>query len=178
MAGRRRFGEAELELVARSMEVAEELVSEYFRLSDGSWFRYPYEFRTLAELMPQEVTPVALAQVLRLRRPPDHRQWRGKDFYRICLQDHNLLSLVRREGEPGLLYPLLAYVLVHELVHVVRFYRHEHLFEATPAQRTREEARVHAIASEILHPVRLPELDRVLNLYAAQAGRPTGEGWC
>ncbi len=178
MAGRRRFGREEMAMVARSMELAEERVSEHFQLSDGSWFRYPYEFRTLAELMPQEVTPEALAQVLRLRRPPSQRQWRGKDFYRICLQDHNLLNLVQREGQPGLLPPLLSYVLVHELVHVVRFYRHDHLFEATPGQRAREEARVHAIASEILRPVRLPEMDRVLNLYEAQAGQPTGAGWC
>ncbi|MFH1059097.1 MAG: hypothetical protein V1797_10545 [Pseudomonadota bacterium] len=178
MGRNRRFQAEEINLLARSMEVAEERVSEHFRLSDESWRRYPYEVRTLAELLPQEVSREALAQVLRLRRPAGAKQIRGKDFYRICLQDHNLLGLVRREGEDGLLLPLLTYVLVHELVHVMRFYRYEHLFEASADERRAEEARVHAIAGEILRPVRLPEMDRVLNLYAVHADSVAGASWC
>jgi hypothetical protein len=178
MGVNRRFKAEEIKLLARSMEVAEERVSEHFRLSDGAWHRYPYEVRTLAELLPQEVSREALAQVLRLRRPPGDKQLRGKDFYRICLQDHNLLGLVRREGQAGLLLPLLTYVLVHELVHVMRFYRYEHLFEASAGERQAEEARVHAIAGEILRPVRLPEMDRVLKLYAVHADSLAGASWC
>lgn len=178
MAGRRRFAAGEMALVGQALEVAEERVSDHFHLSASSWRRYPYEVRTRAELKPPEVSRQALAQVLRLRRPPLAREWRGKDFYRICLQDHNLLGAVRREGRDELLLPLLVYVMAHELVHVVRFGRFQHLFEASQAQREREEALVHGLSVEILRPVRLPHLDRVLELYNAQAAGHGGQAWC
>jgi len=165
MASRRRFDASGLNMVCQALAVAEECVSDHFHLSDTSWRRYPYEVRTLAQLKPQEVSPVALAQVLRLRRPAGSDTLRPKDFFRICLQDHNLLSLVRREGASELLLPLLTYVTTHELVHVVRFYRFQRLFEADAGERRREEIQVHGITSQILHKVRLPHLDQVINLY-------------
>jgi len=161
------FAPSQLALVAEALAVAEESVSDYYRLSTANWADYPYEMRTLAELSPREVVPRALAQVLRLRQPPRRGRLRGRDFFRICLQDHNLLGLIRREGVPELLPALLTYVLTHELVHVVRFYRFQHLFEAEPRERVREEGRVHATTAEILGKVRLPHLEEVINLYEA-----------
>ncbi|KMY66082.1 hypothetical protein AAU61_19220 [Desulfocarbo indianensis] len=161
----RLFSIAELSQVARAMEVAEESVSDHFHISDTSWLRYPYELRTLAELGPAEINGKALAQVLRMRKPPRPGRLRAQDFYRICLQDHNFLRLIKRESAGELMLPLLIYVLAHELVHVVRFYRFQHLFEAEPHERAREEATVHAITAQTLRKVRLPHLDRVLDFY-------------
>jgi hypothetical protein len=165
MTQERLFSVAEISQVASALEVAEEAVSDHFRISDTSWMRYPYELRTLAELSPVEIDNRALAQVLRLRKPPRPGRLRAQDFFRICLQDHNLLGLVRREGVKDLMLPLLTYVLAHELVHVVRFYRFHHLFEAEPHERAQEEAAVHSITGQALKKVRLPHLDRVLNFY-------------
>lgn len=179
MAKRRRFAQREMGLLSQAMEVAEERVSDYFHLSGVSWRRHPFELRTRAELMPPEVSPKALAQVLKLRRPPLGREYRGKDFFRICLQDHNLLDVVRRESKEELLLPLLIYVLAHELVHVVRFGRFQHLFEADDeVQRLREEAVVHGLSRDILRPVRLPHLGRVLELYEAQTTLGPRRSWC
>lgn len=175
---RRRFAQSEMALLSQAMEVAEERVSDYFHLSGTSWRRHPYEVRTRAQLMPPEVSSQALAQVLKLRRPPLGREYRGKDFFRICLQDHNLLGVVRREGATELLLPLLVYVLAHEMVHVVRFGRFQHLFEADEPERAREEALVHGLSREILRPVRLPHLERVLELYEAQTTLEPGRSWC
>lgn len=169
MAVKSRFSHAEMGLLDQAIAVAEESVSDFFRISDASWSRYPYELRTLVELQPREVTSRALAQVLRLRRPPAQGCLRGRDFFRVCLQDHNLLDLIRRERDRGLLLPLLTYVTAHELVHVVRFYRFMHLFEADRNQRMAEEARVHEITARVLGRVRLPRLDAVLKLYDEQA---------
>lgn len=168
------FGPKEMALMARGLTVAEESVSDFFRLSDGAWRAYPYEVRTLAELLPKEVTKRALAQVLRLRKPPAEGQLRAKDFYRICLQDHNLLGLIRREGTRDLFLPLLTYVMAHELVHIVRFYKFQHLFDTSPLQKAAEEKKVYELTARVLRQIKLPHLERVLNLYREHGGTE----WC
>ena len=170
MAKQARFGWNELNLFSEALCVAEESVSEYFNLSEGSWSGYPYEVRTLAQLSPIELSDDALAQILRLRqlsRPGRLREW---DFYRICVQDHNLLGLLQREKAGELFLPLCIYVLAHELVHVVRFYRFQHLYEASGPQRKNEENRVHAITRRALADAKIKSLDTVINLYQQQEG--------
>ena len=62
----RAFCHNDLGVVCQAMGVAEESVSDYYRLSDAAWRDYPYELRTLAQLQSGEVTYQALAQILRL----------------------------------------------------------------------------------------------------------------
>ncbi len=174
MADRRPFGQRELDLLGQALSVAEESVSDHYGLSEGDWRDYPYELRTLAQLVPGEVSRRALAQVLKLREP-ERPAWRGRrDFFRICLQDHNLREVIRRERADELLLPLMTYVTAHELVHVVRFYRFQHLFEAAPRERAPEEIRVHAITARALKRVHLPRLGEVLRLYAKHGGGSLG----
>jgi hypothetical protein len=172
------FALKDMAILGQAIEVAEERVSEFFRLSGACWRRYPYEVRTLKQLAPREISPVALAQVLKLRRPPGENDLRAKDFFRICLQDHNLLGLVRREKSGELLLPLLTYVMAHELVHVVRFCSFQHLFEADENEQAREEALVHAATAQILGPVKMAGLDRVVSLYDMYGAAESGRGWC
>lgn len=159
------FGPHEEAILSHAAVVAEESVSDFFQLTEGFWSGNPYELRTGKYLLPQEVSRNCLAQVLKMRRPPSGRRLRARDFYRICVQDHNLLSLAQRERSPKLLEPLLVYTLAHEMVHVVRFSKHMHLFEADLDQRRREETKVHALTAELLGRLRLPGLDRVIDLY-------------
>lgn len=175
MTAQNTFGADELGLLEEAMQVAEDRVSDYYHLTHAGWAQYPYEIRTGKELTPPEVSEAALAQVLRLRQPLRPGRLRPWDFYRICVQDHNLLDLVDRERVRPLMLPLLTYVLTHELVHVVRFYKFLHLFDSDPAQRVAEETRVHRISAEILGRVQLPNLGQVLNLYEEHglyAGEP------
>ena len=53
----------------------------------------------------------------------------------------------------------------HELVHVVRFCKYLQRFDAEPAERQREEIRVHEIAQKALGTLGLSHLDYVLNAY-------------
>ncbi len=164
------FSSWQLEIVGEAVGVAEESVSEFFAFSEGFWLKHPYQLRTGAQLLPSELTPRALAQVLKVTAPARRGELRPRQLYRICVQDHNVLRLLRTEA-PQLLLPLMIYVLVHELVHVVRFYTFQHLFEAGPRARAREEKIVHAITQEILSGLKLPWLEKVLRLYkAAGAG--------
>ncbi|MCB2187228.1 MAG: hypothetical protein KQJ78_12475 [Deltaproteobacteria bacterium] len=159
------FGQQEFSLLNEALWVAEDSVSDYFRVSEGFWSRHPYELRTLAQLQGGEVSPVALAQILKLRRNQGPGELRGKDFFRICLQDHNFLEVINREADQGLFLPLLTYVLTHELVHVIRFGKFHQLFEADQALREREEAHVSKLCAQVLGRVKMPQLDRVLGFY-------------
>jgi len=162
------FGREEMRLLSEGLSVAEDSVSDYFRLSEGFWCRHPFEVRTLAELTPEEVTGEALAQVLKLRKSHE-RRLRGKDFWRICFQDHNFLEAVQREEARDMFLPLLTYVMVHELVHVVRFCTYVQLFELDQERRQAEEAEVHRLSGEVLKKVPLPRLDQVLRCYEDSA---------
>lgn len=181
------FGPYEEAVLSRAAVVAEESVSDFFHLTEGFWAENPFELRTGRYLQAGEVSPCCLAQVLKMRSPPAGRRLRARDFYRICLQDHNLIDLLQRERRKDLIEPLLVYILAHELVHVVRFSKHLHLFEADLGQRQREETKVHALTADLLGRLRLPGLDRVVNLYEshyagvvdfAQASEPKGYEQC
>lgn len=161
----KKFAAADLAHLGEALYMAEESVSDHYHLSQHAWAKYPYEVRTLAELMDNEINGQALAQVVRMRQPKRPGRLRGWDFYRVCVQDHNVLRALERESASELLTPLLTYVLAHELVHVVRFYKFDHLFEATAAQRGQEEMRVHDITAGILSKVKLDDLAKVINLY-------------
>lgn len=171
------FGHEEMRLLAEGLCVAEDSVSDYFRLSEGFWHRHLFEVRTLAELEPAEVSTEALAQVLRLRKA-DTRRLRGRDFWRICFQDHNFLEAMQRDKADELFLPMLTYVMVHELVHVVRFATFVQLFELDHERRQDEEARVHRLSAEVLKKVRLPHLEQVLACYENFAAALSPEGHC
>ena len=159
------FGPYEEAVLSQAAEVAEESVSDFFRITESFWSENPYELRTVKELQPGEISQCCLAQVLKMRSPPAGGRLRARDFFRICLQDHNLLALVQREKRFDLMLPLLVYTLGHELVHIVRFFKHLHLFEADLSQRRHEETKVHALTAEALGRIKLPGLDRVIKLY-------------
>ncbi len=142
--------------------IAEDLTGDFFALPALDAHRHPVELRTLAELDAHEVVPEGVfAQVARY----DERAGlasAARTLYRVCLQDHAILDrLLAERGRVGL-FPLLVYVLTHELVHVARFLRHQSPFLVGPEVRAQEERRVHEITHRILGGVRLPELDNVL----------------
>ncbi|RJX33902.1 MAG: hypothetical protein C4525_08525 [Desulfarculus sp.] len=168
----------ELALFSQALEMAEDRVNDHFHLSSGFWRQHPFEVRTLAELTPAEVSSEALAQVLRLRQPQDERRLRARDFFRICFQDHNFLELIQREDARQRFIPLMTYVLVHELVHVVRFYKFMQLFDADDRQRSLEEGRVHEISANMLRKVRLPHLGWVLDCYQKYTAAHSAERYC
>ena len=88
----------------------------------------------------------------------------GFDFYRVCLQDHNILRTLKARPQISL-FPLLLYVITHELVHVVRFSQFLALFEACGKEQAEEEARVHQLTQEILAPLNFLELTPVMSYY-------------
>jgi hypothetical protein len=151
MAGR--FTLEEYRLLGAAVDLAEELVADHYRFSEAFWLRDGrYELKTLADLAPTEVTDLALAQILKCYGPA-RAGLRPRQFFRVCLQDHRLAAA---RAEAGLdMGTLLCYVVAHELIHVVRFARHDQLFEAPAKARLAEEGRVHDLTGRLLAPLEL-----------------------
>ncbi len=142
-----------LGILGPAVDLAEDVVSDYYRFSESFWIdKGRWELKTLVELKAREVTDKALAQIIKYSGPAGSGH-RDRDFYRICLQDHRLLSVCRGGGLD--LYALLCYVVSHELIHVVRFARHDQLFEAPEKARREEELLVHNLACRLLKPLEL-----------------------
>jgi len=146
--------------------VAEELVSNFYKLSDNQWLHARYDVKTLADLAPDEVVDGPFAQIIRYeaQRRDSSLGSGAYDFYKICIQDHAILGAT--EETPDLqLFPFALYIGTHELIHIVRFSKFLQNFNAPQAERLSEENRVHALTREILEGLSTPGLDRVLEFY-------------
>lgn len=161
------FQTRELDRLPSILAQAEDLTGSYFKLSSFDPSRFPFELATLRDLDSREIAPRAFAQLARYAVQNRTRPGRGltRPLYRICLQDHNVLRALRREGGALSLDPLLLYILTHELCHIVRFCSFRQLFEADGAERAAEEERVHWLTHEILSPMRDSSLRPVIERF-------------
>jgi hypothetical protein len=154
------------ELLCEAQVIAEEMTSDFFKLDHSHWRRSRYDILTLESLHREEVSLHALALVAKYQGLPPDRLLPSAafDFYRICLQDHNILkALTSGRGLAPL--PLFGYILTHELVHIVRFSRFQARFDATWPEKLAEEERVHRLTQQILAPLSFLELAPVYQYY-------------
>lgn len=160
------FGPDEITVLNRSIEIAEELVSDHFKISTSEWKRYRYDIQTLAHLNETEITDLAFAQIRRYLRCPDQRL-RGSnpgDFFKICLQDHVIRRAMAKDDAIAML-PLGLYIMTHELIHVIRFTRFLQSFDASESEREAEEQRVHAQTYSLLQHCKVAGIGEVLNAF-------------
>jgi hypothetical protein len=166
MGNRKPFNAQQIKIVNDAVAMAEELVSNYYKMSASQWLGPRYDVKTLAELIPEEIIDGPFAQIIRYRgrRRDTSLGSATYDFYKICLQDHTILSTI--EKSPGIeLFPFALYIITHELIHIVRFSKFLQRFEASEAERMKEEKRVHQRTHEILQSVQVPGLQNVLTFY-------------
>lgn len=162
------FDQGELSLVNEAVTIAEELTSNAFKMSFAEWRKRRYDVKTVADLSPEEIVEGAFAQIIRYvgRRADTSLGSSTYDFYKICLQDHNILAVLK--GFPDLgLFPFSLYIVCHELVHVIRFSKFLQSFEASAEQRLEEEARVHDKTHAILEKAAIKGMAPVLAFYKA-----------
>lgn len=165
----RLFDPSERLQVSRAAARAEELTRDFYRIPGHERPRFPYDVATLAD-DPGPRHPV-FADLVRVVLPasPDTGRDR-RQIYRIRLRDDQLLAAADSRRNVGL-FPLLLYVVTHELVHVVRFESGLAVFDDTDARaRSREEVRVHEITQKVLAPARDEALRIVVEQYFT--GRP------
>jgi len=160
------FQSEELSTVTHAVGLAEELVSNHYKMTTREWLRPTYDVKTLAELEPGEIIDGPFAQIIRYRGQPKEASLTSTtyDFYKICLQDHSILAALQRNLDLKLL-PFSLYIITHELIHIVRFSKFLQGFEASPDERLAEEKRVHEKTHAILLGVKLIGLQAVLRFY-------------
>jgi hypothetical protein len=159
----REFGTNQVARIGGLVEFARELTGEYFSLGLDEARRIPYEIRTLCNLALGEIHDnEVLADIARYQYE-EPRFGRKCDWYRVNLQDHNILEVLRRK--PGQFAPLLLYILTHEIIHVIRFVKFLAPFHLDSVEREREEQRVHSVTHRILSRVPLRGMSQVLCQY-------------
>lgn len=147
---RKFFSENELNLLSEVISRSEEMTADFYKMSHSDWKKIKYDFKTLKELRDHETVPDVFAQVVKY----DARPW-GSPFnssvytvYRICIQDNTILDRIERYKI--LREPFLFYIIIHELVHVVRFSKYIKKFEADEEEMLSEEKKVHEITRNIM----------------------------
>ncbi len=163
----KQFTSNQIKIVNSSVEMAEELVSNFYKMSASQWLRRRYDIKTLANLTSDEIVNGPFAQIIRYVGQHKNSSLGSStyDFYKICLQDHSICETLNKSA--GLeLFPFTLYIIIHELIHIVRFTKFLQNFDASPDEKMKEEARVHNNTHEILKPVKIAGLPEVFEFYS------------
>jgi hypothetical protein len=165
------FDEADLLVVNDAVEMAEELTSNAYKMSFAEWSSQRYDVKTMADLLPEEIVDGPFAQIVRYegRKVRTSLGSSSYDFYKICLQDHNILAALERSPKLRL-FPFALYIVCHELVHVIRFIKFLQAFDASSEEKLAEESRVHEITRAVLKGAQVEGIEGVLSFYAAWEG--------
>jgi hypothetical protein len=160
------FKDKSIEAVSEALDIAEDKIGDYYKFSFGQWKRHHYDVKTLKALADDEITSYAFALLNKRSRITEAYESKTKmrDFYFICLQDHQILNALARDKNLTLL-SLLVYIFTHELVHIVRFCNFFKRFNMTGKGKEKEERFVHATTYEILRDISLPDMDYILESY-------------
>ncbi len=160
------FNTDQIKIVNDSVEIAEELVSNHYKMSASQWLHRRYDVKTLVDLSPDEVVHGPYAQIIRYKgqRKDTSLESSTYDFYKICLQDHSILAIIEQLSEMKL-FSFTLYIIIHELIHIVRFSKFLQSFDASSEEKLAEEARVHKKTHEILKTIRFSGLTDVLKFY-------------
>jgi hypothetical protein len=167
----RYFNTAQLPLANKAFNDAEKLVSRNFRMSEEQLKKNRYDVKTLAYLEQHEIKEGAFAHLCKYAyEKPDRSAEKNRDsfdFYRICLQDNIILDAVERANPFIKFTPLMLYIAVHELIHVLRFGNGEIDFDASLEKKEQEEAIVHNLTKIALQPAKHHDLDIVLDCFSS-----------
>jgi len=137
-------------LAFRAMHEAEERTSGYYCIPPFRREHLRYDLLTRADRGWEPFPDPMLARVRCLQKVGAGRPF---DFYRIELNDGSILAAAQRENlaKEDDFYPLLVYILTHEMVHVIRLSSIlDHRAGAAAPFQESEEHRVQRISRAIL----------------------------
>jgi hypothetical protein len=158
----------QMSMTGQTFQRAETLAGHYFRLSPDKMRSYRYDVKTLAYLEDHEVKNGAFAHLCKYHYKKEEKATHpeGFHFYRICLQDNQILDAVERGHSFIKLTPLMLYIAAHELVHIIRFDKGEIGFDAPIKEKETEEEKVHAITRDMLQSHMNSDLKIVIECFS------------
>jgi hypothetical protein len=161
-----KFNARQIDTVNKAVTMAEELVGNAYKLSVNQWLRNRYDIKTLVDLNADEIADGPFAQIVRYRGRRKNTELGSAtyDFYKICLHDHAILSVLRQEERLRLM-PFCLYIITHELIHIVRFSRFLVGFNANKEEKMEEESQVHKETHRTLAPVQMAGLQETFDFY-------------
>jgi hypothetical protein len=168
------FSIAQIPIAKKAFGDAEKLVSHNFRMSEFELRKNKYDVKTLAFLESHEVNDGAFAHLCKysyekpLKAGEVQDEEKRFDFYRVCLQDNRILDAVERANSFIKFSPLLLYIAVHELIHVLRFGNGDIDFDAVREEKEQEEKIVHSLTRNALQPIKDHDLNIVLDCFSSQ----------
>ncbi|MDY0132120.1 MAG: hypothetical protein RBR53_05575 [Desulforegulaceae bacterium] len=144
------FSKKEINLLNGIILRSEEMTADFYKMSDSDWKKLKYDFKTLKELKPHEIVPDVFAQVVKYDAKPWGSPFNSSVYtvYRVCIQDNTILDRVKKFNLS--IEPFLVYIIVHELIHVLRFSKYIKKFEANQEEMFKEEKLVHKITKNIM----------------------------
>ena len=160
------FNLAQITIVTKAVAIAEDLVSNHYKMSTNEWLRPKYDVKTLADLTSEEIVDGPFAQIIRYeaKRKDTSLGSSTYDYYKICLQDHAIHAAL--DKSPAMqLFPFALYIVTHELIHIVRFSKFLQSFDASAEDRMAEEKRVHDKTRMILGDLQITGISDVLRFY-------------
>ena len=160
------FNPEQITAINRSTLVAEDLVSSFYKLSSSQWLKKKYDIKTMMDLLPDEIVDGPFAQIVQYKGRPRGSSLESDsyDFYKICIQDHAILSVTHEF--PNLhLFPFSLYIIIHELIHVVRFIQYSQNFYASFEEKMNEERRVHEKTRDVLKDSKIQGVKDVFDFY-------------
>jgi hypothetical protein len=160
------FSKDKIRVINNVVSMAEELVSNHYKMSATEWLRPKYDVKTLVDLAPEEIVHGPFAQIVRYEghRGDAPLGSAAFDYYKICLQDHTIQSALEKMADIKL-FPFCLYIITHELIHIVRFSKFLQSFDASSSDKLSEEKRVHEHTHQILHPVQVSGMAAVFDFY-------------
>ena len=159
-----RFSPAQRELVHRAVYEAEGHTARYYCFPPHRWQDLRFDVLTGQDREWEPFPEPILAKLQRLQKL-GHRPQSSYDFFRIQLNDPGILTVARRKELGVGLYPLLVYILTHELVHLVRVSSILDENGATGGSVEAEEYRVDRISSQILSAAPYLRIDPVISRF-------------
>ena len=168
MENKSSFTQDQLKIVDDAVLIAEELVSNYFKMSSAQWLRSRYDVLTFKDFKDEEIVEGPFAQVLGYEGRKKNAGLGSSvfNYYKICFQDNAIIKLYEKEENMDL-FALILYIAVHELVHIVRFSTFQKMYSASSESdcAMEEEQKVHSITWMILKDVSVAGMDVVLDFF-------------